>query len=756
MTDAADIDRKPKDATEYVSRWVEAVRAAKSLEKNWREEEACKAVEAFRGEKASASRDFNLYHSNIEILAPAIFNSVPVPDVRRRFADSDPAGKFAADIIERALSMSMDSYDFDQRVKLGVYDMAITGRGVMRVRYEPEMAMDESLGVEAVKYQTAPCEYVSWDRFTVGPAITWDDVPWIEFDHYLSKDQVEKLAGEEMARKLPYNYTAAGKDGEKSTSENIPDAFKRVYLMEIWDKRDRKVIFVCPDWCDEVVREAEDPLKLEEFFPVPRPMYAVAPVGKLCPVSPITIYRGLLEELNEVTRRISRLVKQLRPRGGYLGTGLDMKPMAEADDGELVPLQGSEMTLAAGAVGIDKAITWFPMEPTVLALRELLAQRDAIKQTIYEVTGIADIMRGASDAGETASAQKLKAQFGSVRVRAMQMEVARFVRDLLRLKANIMAKLFEPAVLMEMTGIKLLPQAQKQQLMQMAQANPEQAQQIAQQQPELVEMVKGPSMEEVFGLLRSDKMRAYRIDIETDSTIRGDLMRNQEQMASFLQGTGQYLAAIGPMVKEGAIPKEAAVELYAAFARQFQLGKSAEDALDNLAKSASQPQADPAAAEAAKGQAEADAKMQVEGAKLQAQQQLEAAKLEMEQMKLQATAQAKAQEIELKKYEIDLQDQRERMKAEKEINMRASEAAMNAQLKRETAAMSAKPTTTVSLDAGSSMGVLTDTLSKALSDQNGRLEQTQMMVADALRMMSAPKRIVRGPDGRAAGVEAAS
>ena len=700
MTDAADIDRKPKDQTEYVSRWVEAVRAAKSLEKNWREEEACKAVEAFRGEKASASRDFNLYHSNIEILAPAIFNSVPVPDVRRRFADSDPVGKFAADIIERALSMSMDSYDFDQRVKLGVYDMAITGRGVMRVRYEPETEMDERLGVEAVKYQTAPCEYVSWDRFTVGPAITWDDVPWIEFDHYLSKDQVEKLAGEEMAAKLPYNYTAAGKDGEKSTSENIPDAFKRVYLMEIWDKRDRKVIFVCPDWCDEVVREEADPLGLEEFFPVPRPMYAVAPVGKLCPVSPITIYRGLLEELNEVTRRISRLVKQLRPRGGYLGTGLDMKPMAEADDGELVPLQGSEMTLAAGAVGIDKAITWFPLEPTVLALRELLAQRDAIKQTIYEVTGIADIMRGASDASETASAQKLKAQFGSVRVRAMQMEVARFVRDLLRLKANIMAKLFEPAVLMEMTGIKLLPQAQKQQLMQMAQANPEQAQQIAQQQPELVEMVKGPSMEEVFGLLRSDKMRSYRIDIETDSTIRGDLMRNQEQMAAFLQGTGQYLAAIGPMVEKNAIPKEAAVELYAAFARQFQLGKSAEDALDNLAKSASQPQADPAAAEAAKGKAEADAKIQVEqikvqasqqveAAKMQAGQQLEAAKLQMQQQAAELKAEAERakaamqMEVEqmraqLKVYELDQKDARERDAMAMKVAAQGRKDALNA------------------------------------------------------------------------------
>lgn len=682
MSDADATDKPPKDMTEYVGRWVEAVDAARADEKAWRDE-AQKAIDAFRGEKQSASRNFNLYHSNIEILAPAIFNSVPVPDVRRRFADEDQVGKYAADIIERALSFSMDTYDFDQRVKLGVYDMAITGRGVMRVRYEPETGADARLGVDTVTYQQAPCDYVSWDRFTVGPAVTWDDVPWIEFDHFLSKDQVKALAGKEMADKLPYTFTAHGKDGEKKPTENIPDAFKRAHLMEIWDKRDRKVIFICPEWKLEVVKEADDPLKLEAFFPVPRPMYAVAPVNKLAPVSPLSIYRDLLEELNEVTRRISRLVKQLRPRGGYLGTGLDMKPMAEADDGELVPLQGAEMMLSAGAIGIDKAITWFPLEPTVLALRELLAQRDAIKETIYEVTGIADIMRGASESNETATAQKLKAQFGSVRVRAMQMEVARFVRDLLRIKAEIISRMFEPSVLMEMTNIKLLPQAQKQQLMQMAQANPEQAQQIAQQKPELAEMVEAPSQEEVFGLLRSSKMRAYRIDIETDSTIRGDLMRNQEQMGMFLQGTAQFLSAIGPMVKEQAIPKETAVELYAAFARQFQLGKSAEDALDKLAKSSQQaPAEDKGAAEAAKAQAEGETKLQIEqmkqqagqqtdAAKLQAQQQIEAVKLQAEQQraamqaqmdreKAQMAMQVEEMKAQLKKYELDQKDARER------------------------------------------------------------------------------------------------
>lgn len=663
-----DTIKPPKDQTEYVGRWVEAVTAAMADEKDWREE-AKKAVQAFRGEHESKSRQFNLYHSNIEILAPAIFNSVPVPDVRRRFADKDQAGKFAADIIERSLSFSMDTYDFDQRVKLGVYDMAITGRGVMRVRYEPQTAPDARLGVDKVSYQQAPCEYVPYQRVFFGPAVTWDDVPWICFEHYLPREQIKTLAPK-MLDKIPFTHTAHGKDGEAKPTENTPDAFKRAKIWEIWDKRDRKVTFICPEFTQAVVREEEDPLKLENFFPIPRPMYAVAPVGKLAPVSPLTIYRDLLEELNEVTRRISRLVKQLRPRGGYLGTGLDMKPMAEADDGELVALQGSEMMLAAGAVGIDKAITWFPLEPTVLALRELLAQRDAIKETIYEVTGIADIMRGASDANETASAQKLKAQFGSVRVRAMQMEVARFVRDLLRLKAEIIAKMFEPEILMEMTNIKLLPAATKQQMMQAAQANPEQAQQIAQQQPELVEMLQAPSMEEVFGLLRSDKMRSYRIDIETDSTIRGDLARNQEQMAGFLAGTAQFLSAIGPMVKEQAIPKDTAVELYAAFARQFQLGKSAEDALDKLAKSAAQPQqqTDPAQAEAAKVKAEGETKLQIEQVKQQASQQVKAAELQanqqLEAAKMQMEQQRAAMQIQLEREKAQMQGQIEQMKAE--------------------------------------------------------------------------------------------
>src|SRR4029079_14558223 len=85
---------------------------------------------------------------------------------------------------------------------------------------------------------------------------------------------------------------------------------------------------------------------------------------------------------------------------------------------------------------------------------------------------------------ETFGAQRLKAQFGSTRVRRQQRAVQKWIRDLYKLKAEIIAEHFEPQVLQEITGIAVSP--------------------------------------EIVQLLRSDKLRGYRIDIETDSTVFED------------------------------------------------------------------------------------------------------------------------------------------------------------------------------------------------------------------------------------------
>jgi hypothetical protein len=662
---------EPQSPDAFVMQWCQAIDAACADEKEWHEQ-AEKAVCAFRGEKND--QHFNLFHSNIETIVPAIYNSTPVPDIRRRYGDKGIVEKTVADMIERALQYGTDVYDFDGQMRAGVYDMALAGRGVLRVRYVPKVAADG----QSIAGQSVTCEFVPWKSFKRGAAKSWEDVPWVAFEHFLTREQVAQL-DPEFVSESAFVHSASTLDTSENKGSKEPDRFKCARVYEIWDKATKTVIFLSPEAKEKPILVEDDPLQLEGFFPTPRPLYWVDMPGSLVPVCPHAIYARLMDDLNKVSIRIAKLVQQVRPRGGYIGTYPDMKSISEAGDGELVPLSGIDQMMTSGGGGIDKAITWFPLEPTVLAIRELVAHREMIKQQIYEVTGISDILRGASKASETATAQNIKASYANQRMTKWQSEVARFARDLFRLKAEIMCQVFQPETWFEMTGIQLLTEAQKAQIGQMQEANPEQAQQLAQQQPKLLEAFKRPSVEKVMEIMKSDARRSYRIDIETDSTVRSDVQRFQEQSAQFLQGTTAYIQAMGPLVQQGVLPPDMAIELFLAFARQFKLGKTTEDALEQLRSQAQEygPQMMQKAQEA-QGAKEGDGKQDA-----QAKMEIERAKMEFEAQKVRAEQEMKAQELQLKKYEVELQDQRERERADKELNYKVQAAAMKTQADRE-------------------------------------------------------------------------
>jgi hypothetical protein len=201
--------------------------------------------------------------------------------------------------------------------------------------------------------------------------------------------------------------------------------------------------------------------------------------------------------------------------------------------------------------GLEKAIAWWPIEAIAKVLKELYVQRDQIKQTIYEITGLSDILRGQTDPNETLGAQELKAQTGSMRVQAKQAEIQRFARDLFRLKAEIISTKFSWETITTMTGINFPAKAEQEQAKQQIQM----AQQQAQQPPSRRSRAASPtapaanpaagaghaglpSREDVEKVLRNDTMRGYRIDVESDSTIRADMTRNQNNMNQFLTGHG--------------------------------------------------------------------------------------------------------------------------------------------------------------------------------------------------------------------------
>lgn len=682
-----------------VSLWLQAIELAGNEEKDWRGR-AEQVVKLYRGEmeKASGSRAarrrFNILYANVETLAPSIYNSTPIPDVRRRFSEADPVSKAAALVLERGLTFSMEEQTFDGVLQRAVKDALLPGRGVARVKYEPTMGEDGEVATERTRSET-----VDWQHFRRGPARCWYDVPWIAFEHFLTREELTRLSPT-IGPRIELDARVPGMDAKEDKDGPPPDLFRRATVWEVWDREKRQVVFVAKAWPDAPLSVVDDPLGLVGFFPIPEPIYALTSPGDLIPVEPYRLYKDLAEELDIITRRITALTSAMKWRGAVIDPNLGdfMTKFAELKDGEITPIENPAQMLNGGG-GLDKAFWFMPIEQCATVLQQLYVSREQVKQSIYEVTGIADIVRGATKASETATAQQIKSQWGNLRIQHMQMEIARFARDLLRLEAEIMAEKFAPETLFSVSGVQLPTQADvAMQAQQMAQ------QATAQGQPTPPPPQDVVTQEAVIALLRDDATRRFRIDIETDSTIRADVARAQENIGQFVQGFGSFIQAVGPAVQQGAMPMPVAAEMIKAFARVFKLGRSVEDALEQI-PTQQPPQADPAAAAAKAEEVKQQAVMQMEQMKLQAQAQQQQAEMQVRAAEAQAAQQAEQQKVMagLQAEEMKLQAQQQteaaRMAAESqrhaetlaferekfavEVQLREREMQANAAIQRE-------------------------------------------------------------------------
>lgn len=704
----------PKDALDsaddrdsgLVKMWLDAIEARTKVEKDWRVE-ADDIVKIYRSQEVSGDglayavvkqTAFNILYANTETLLPAIYNSPPIPDIRRRYGDPGKEGKAVAQILERALTYSLDRYDFDAEIKATLYDAVLPGRGVGRVRYIPVVGGADDGGSkddagegeggletpaqesdehadnvrppekgERIVSQDVRFEYVHYKNFRHGPGLVWSDVPWIAFEHFMAKDQIEEIAEGVDCDLVPLNWDADGNKRDQEAKQPDGDIFKRARVWEIWDKQSRKVHWICADYPDKALASVDDPLQLEDFFPVPRPIMPVDATGEMTPVPLYKSYRELAEELNEVTDRIRRLTRMMKVKGWYGTAAEDLMRLETADDGELIGAQALDVFAAAGG-DLNKVIGWWPIEMIAKAVAELKDRRAEILDNIYQVSGLADIMRGQSQASETATAQNIKTQWGSLRIQRLQQDIARYIRDVFRIKSELIANHFDFGFLLKMTNVKVVPQAELAMIQQRLQAMQQQAQMAAQQgmqvQPpqvpeELQDMLDAPTVEAVEPLLRDDLMRSFKVDVETDSTIRADLTKNQQVMAEFVQGTAAFIQAAGPAVQVGLLPANVAVDIYTAFARNFKLGKQVEDSLDKLAENANKAAQQPQPPKQDPEMEKAKAEIQIEQQKMQMEQQKAQQDAALQQQKIQAEIELKRMEMQMK---LQLQQEEHQMK----------------------------------------------------------------------------------------------
>ena len=602
------------DLEKLGQKWLERIRLAEKREEAWMKD-AAKAEGIYLAgqceeDDGGEEPEFNILHSNVETIVPSIYNSAGKPDIRPRHNNPDPLIKLVSDVFERSILAMVDDSRMDAEVEASAQDVFVAGRGVVRVKFDadvtgqPATVIDPMTGMPmqvmqpVVTNERVEYENVSWRDFRMGHAKRWKDVPWVAFRHCLTEEDLEKIEDDGLADLQP-------------DPENTVKSEDDVTVWEIWCKDTRRVYFIVAD-NHKVLSIKDDPLQLPQFFPCASPVQPITPTGKLTPVCPFRIYETLATELDMLTERIRGLTDVLKAKGAMAGSTEALDDLAAAEDGDIVGLADMENIMAQG--GLEKAIMWWPIDRIIQVIRELNVQREQTKQAIYEITGISDIIRGQGAASETATAQQIKTQWGSLRIKKMQRLIERQVRELFVLTTELISLHFSPQTLQKLSGLQI----------------PQEAMQLLQK-----------------------PLDHYRIDVESNSTVAADLQAGRQEMAEFLNGTGQYFSAMAPLVQSAPAMAEPVAEIYGSFARQFNLGKQAEDALERMVAMAKEAAANPPPnpqAEAMKAEA------QMKQAEMQAKQQSEERKFALDMRKGELDVQLKQADLQLKNRELGLKE----------------------------------------------------------------------------------------------------
>jgi hypothetical protein len=668
-----------------VQKWLTAISAYDREFKKW-EGRTDKIVRIYRDhDQQSDNRNgnqttFNILWSNVQTCLPATFARLPKPDVSRRFRDNDPVGRVAALILERALEFEIDHYpDYRAAMENSVLDRFLGGRGVSWVRYEPhfraaEQGMPED-GVmitedadeaeatpeaeEVIDYECAPVDYVHWKDFGHTIARTWEEVTAVWRRVYMTRAALCERFGDELGNKIPLDTKPEEQKRTSTDTENY-----QACIYEIWDKSTNKAYWLSKSMPD-MLDEKDDPMELEGFFPCPRPLFSTTTTDNLIPVPDYKLYQDQAAELNVLADRIDGLIKALRVRGIYDASQPALSRLfTEGGNNTLIPAHN--WSAFAEKQGLKGSIDLVDLAPIVQALNESYAAMEQVKNQIYEVMGISDIIRGSSDPRETATAVETKGQYGSMRLRAMQSKVGQFATEILQIKAQIMCKWFQPQTLFAISGVQQLSEADQKLV------------------PQAMQLLLGDRALNPEAESSTATLRDFRIEVSADSMVQMDEQQEKQDRVEFLKAVGGYFQQAAQAAEQAPQLAPILASLLKFGITAYKVGKGIEgdldQAIDQLKAQAAQPQQpkpDPEAIKAQTEQAKIAAQAQADERQAQIENALEMQRMQMEErleqqrQQNEMTLQAHAQQVQAQQVEQQnqLEAQRDALKAQNDAQL---------------------------------------------------------------------------------------
>jgi hypothetical protein len=627
-----------------------------------------------------------LIHSNIEVLKPLLFSETPQPIVQRRNRGDgrkDPAALMAAEAGQRIANYVVTTTDFDSAMVRVRDDWLIAGRGAARAMYRAKFTtkpvIDGATGQPAIGPDGQPLtqevkadETVmalgwEWRRLLMAATHSWKKMPWIAFETPMTRSAIEKRFGKEKAARFRYSNaglkgkerafgdedrerTAANANALDRTGEPMISPFDTANVWEIWNRDSSNVIWWSRDYDGGVVDKIPDPLGLEEFFPMPKPLLATTRGESMNPRPDIRYYEERAREIDLASNKMSSLLNIISVSGLIPASSAESLKDLFSGKHQIIPVQSWMSVIEKG--GVNNLIQWLPLEQIIKALQALQQLREMAKQAMFEASGVSDIMRAQGDPRETAAAQNLKGRYAGMRLSNKQREMAIYARDMLRILVEMAVELFDSERLADICGLDLpLTEIERQGMIMEQQTIMAQFQQAAAQhqmamqqyeagvqalqqqgvdpaqagappppeapQPPELEEIPEVSWETVHARLKTDLARKLTITIETQSTILADEAQDKEMRVEFLSAFSTFVQQLAPLMMTGQFDMKMVKELLLFGVRGFPKSRTLESMISQMPDEPPQTQqeAEDTAITVAKIKAEAD--LQIEQMKLE-------------------------------------------------------------------------------------------------------------------------------------------
>jgi len=583
----ADMGAAPKPDNRERERWLQRIRREESAHKPFRD----KAAAAMREYESKNREDTNLpvlypiFWANTKITHAAIFNRLPKPEVRRRYAKPQPQAEQPAPdqggaqpvpqqrgnadnqialAIERCIEYQVDMGPYSDHWHRAVNEYLVAGLGVdmlyldtkttespvlspvdaqpifEEIEDENGEVMERPAMETIIVSQSVLPEYYPYTCFHWEPCKDWEDCDWIAVDIYMTGSKIKATFGIDVGSSKTDGSLSSDTVRTKLRAQVYAQQFR---VIKVFDRKRRKVVWLAPDF-PELFQIEEDKLGLEGFYPCAKPMFMDLASGELIPQPEFSRIANLCDEINRLTGRIKAITEQIKARGFYDPTMVDeIEKLVQVNDNSFVPV--NQLAAKLKDSGLASPILWDANDDRVATVQTLTAEREKCKAELYEVTGISDIVRGATVASETASAQALKGQWANVRLSEKMTVVQTHYRDTFRIMAELIAEHFDPMQIAQQSGIELTP--------------------------------------EEIQTLQSDLSRCYAIDVETDSTIAQDEAQEKQDRLEFLTQFTPFMDRLMPAMQNGTMPAKLAIGMLKFALGAFpRAGRTFEDAIESL------------------------------------------------------------------------------------------------------------------------------------------------------------------------------